>query len=83
MALKERQLNVRLTPASDQWLEQVAGGKAGKAEYVRSLVERERRRQQEEDELAMFNEAARDLTAEDRQEREQLVSAFANREDPE
>ena len=80
MALKERQLNVRLTPASDRWLERVAGGRAAKAEYVRGLIEEDMRRRQEDEELAMFNEAARDLTAQDGEERECLVSAFSNRE---
>lgn len=80
MLVKERQLNVRLTPAMDQWLEQAAGGRARKADYVRGLIEKDMRRRQEEEELAMFNQAARDLTSEDHDERQRLLNAYSNRD---
>jgi len=81
MSVKERQLNVRLTPATDQWLEQAAHGKSHKADYVRALIEEDMRRQQEAEELAMFSQAARDLTPEDGQERDRLLNAYSNRDD--
>ncbi len=80
MAIKECQLNIRLTPATDQWLEQVAGGKEKKADYVRRLLEDDMRRRQEDVELAMFNRAAEDLAEEDYNERESLLGAFSNRD---
>lgn len=80
MATKDRQLNVRLAPTTDRWLERVAGGREKKAEYVRRLIEADMRRRQEETELAMFNAAAADLTEADREAREELLGAFSNRD---
>ena len=80
MSIKERQLNVRLTPATDQWLEQAARGKGKKADYVRALIEADMRRTQEDQELEMFNRAALDLTAADDAERACLLNAYSNRD---
>ncbi len=79
MGIKECQLNVRLTSATDAWLEQVAGGRDRKADYVRRLIEEDMRRQREQAELEMFNRAAADLTESDIAEREDLLVAFSNR----
>ncbi|HEX7239196.1 MAG TPA: hypothetical protein VF263_02940 [Longimicrobiaceae bacterium] len=79
MASKETQLNVRLDPAVDRWLERAAGGRDKRADYIRRLVEEDMRRTQEEAEVAMFNRAAEDLTEQDIEEREQLLGIFSNR----
>ena len=74
---KERQISVRVSADTDRWLERQAGGSRGKASFVRDLIERERVHQKQQELLEMFNRAARELTEEDRAERELLVGAFS------
>jgi hypothetical protein len=54
-----------------------------KAEFIRQLIERKRKRERDLELLKMFNEAAADVTAEDREERESLLGGFAGRENVE
>jgi hypothetical protein len=80
MATKEAQINLRLPEDLDAWVEAHAGGKRKKPEYIRQLIEREKRRQDEAELLAMFNAAWDGLTDkerdEERTERESLLGAF-------
>ena len=48
------------------------------AEIIRKLIERERSRERERELLAMFNEAAADVTDEDLEEREILLGRFSS-----
>jgi hypothetical protein len=80
MTTREQQLNIRLDPQLDHWLEHAAGGRDRRADYVRKLIQKAMRRDQEEAEIAMFNRAAAELTADDLEEREDLLSAFSNRD---
>lgn len=73
---KDRQISVRIASETDAWLERRAGSSQKKAGFVRQLIERERAREREQELLAMFNEAAKDLSAEDLEERESLISGF-------
>jgi hypothetical protein len=47
-----------------------------KGRFIRQLIERERKSERELELLKMFNEAAADVTAVDREERESLLGAF-------
>ena len=49
-----------------------------KAGFIRQLIERKRKRERDLELLNMFNEAAADVTAADREERESLLGAFAD-----
>ncbi len=75
-----RQISIRLRGETDAWLERRAGGSKNKAGFLRQLIEREMAREKEQELLAMFNEAAVDLTEDDREERESLLGGFAARE---
>jgi hypothetical protein len=74
---KDRQISVRVASDTDAWLEARAGGGKNKAGFIRQLIERERDREREQELLAMFNEAAADVTSEDLEERESLVGGFS------
>ncbi len=74
---RDRQISVRIAGDIDDWLERRAGGNKNKAGFVRRLIEREREREREIELLKMFNEAAADVTAEDREERESLLGGFS------
>ena len=78
---KSRQISVRVLRETDLWLEKRAGGRAKKADFVRSLIEREMARELEENLLEVFNKAAAELTDGDRAEREALLGAFAANEE--
>lgn len=71
----EDQLNVRLPSETSAWLTKRAGGRRAAPAYVRQLIEDERARESEAELLAMFNRAAEDLTAEDREERRLFMQA--------
>ena len=73
---KDCQISVRIPRETDAWLELRAGGGNNKAGFVRHLIERERAREREREQLAMFNEAAAHVTDEDLEEREALLGAF-------
>lgn len=74
---RDRQISIRIASETDAWLERRAGSNKNKAGFVRWLIERERARERELELLKMFNEAAADVTAEDREERESLLGGFA------
>ena len=74
---KDRQISVRIASETDAWLERRAGSSRNKAGFVRRLIERERDREREQELLEMFNEAAREVTEEDLDERESLLGGFA------
>jgi hypothetical protein len=77
MPAKGHQISVRVLRETDLWLERRAGGRSNKADFVRSLIEREMAREREETLLEVFNKAAADVTESDRAEREELLGAFA------
>jgi hypothetical protein len=74
---KDRQISIRLASDTDAWLEARTGGGKNKARYIRKLIEWERSREREQELLAMFNEAAADVTDEDLEERELLLGGFS------
>lgn len=57
MAAKEAQINLRLPAELDARVEERAGGKRQKPEFVRRLLERERSREEQEQLVRMFNAA--------------------------
>lgn len=81
MATKEAQINLRLPEELDSWLEARAGGKRGKPEFVRQVLERERAREEEATLTAIFDAAWDSLAAEAREEirreREAWMDAYA------
>ena len=81
MPAKGRQISVRVSRETDAWLERRASGRTNKANFVRSLIEKEMEREREDDLLGVFNEAAADLTEADRSEREALLGAFVGNEE--
>ena len=74
---KDHQISVRIASDTVAWLERRAGSNKNKAEFIRQLIEREQAREREEELLAMFNDAAEDVTREDYEERESLLGGFA------
>jgi len=79
-ARHSQQISIRLLPETVSWLEKRSGGGRRKAEFVRGLIEDAMAREREQSLLAMFNQAAAELTTEDREERDALVGAFADSE---
>lgn len=80
MLAKTHQISVRVPSETDAWLERRAGGSRKKAVFIRQLIDREMAREREKELLAMFNQAAAELSDADREEREALVGAFAGRQ---
>lgn len=78
-AQRETQVNIRFPEETRRWLEEQAGDKRAVPAFVRDLVERERTAEREQALLAMFNRAAEDLTAADREERRLFMQAHPNR----
>jgi hypothetical protein len=74
---RDRQISVRIASDTDAWLERRAGSSKNKAGFIRRLIERERTREREAELLKMFNDAAADVTDEDREERESLLGGFS------
>lgn len=74
---RDRQISVRIASDTDAWLERRAGSSKNKAGFIRRLIERERTREREVELLKMFNDAAADVTGEDREERESLLGGFS------
>lgn len=77
---REPQVNIRFSEETHRWLEQHAGSRRAVPAYVRDLVERERAADREQELLTMFNHAAEDLTADDREERRLFMQAHPNRD---
>ena len=82
MPVRDRQISVRVQRDTDAWLERRAGGTSNKADFVRALIEREMARERQEALLAVFNEAAADVTESDRAERDALLGAFIVNDEP-
>ena len=82
MGTKEAQINLRLPADLDAWIEEQAGGKRQKPEYIRGVLERARARQAEESMLRMFNAAWDSLSDRERavvrEEREAWLGARAD-----
>ena len=82
MATKEAQINLRLPADLDAWIETQAGGKRGKPEYIRRVLERARAQEAEESMLRMFNSAWDSLSDRERavvrEEREAWSGARAD-----
>ena len=74
---KDRQISVRIPAELDAWLQDKAPNGRGKADFVRRLIEQARAREAQRELRSMFDTAAACITAEDRNEREQLAGAFA------
>jgi hypothetical protein len=83
---KDAQLNLRLPAELDRWLERRAGSKRAKPGFIRSLLVRERAREEERQLQSMFDEAWDSLSAEERAavtaEREGWLDAYARRDQP-
>jgi hypothetical protein len=81
VAIKEAQINLRLPADLDAWVEAHAGSKRAKPAFVREVLERARALEEEEQMLAMFNQAWDALSPaeqeEIRAEREEWTNAFA------
>lgn len=77
---RDAQVSVRIPASIDAWLEQRAGEIQSKADVVRDLIEAEIAREELQRLPAMFDLAARDLTAEDREDRELLLGGFSDQE---
>ena len=79
-ARRETQVNIRFSEETRRWLEEHAGDKRAVPAFVRALVERARAAERDQALLAMFNRAAEDLTADDREERRLFMQAYPNRD---
>ena len=81
---RNHQISVRISREINEWLDRRAKeGMETKAEVVRTLIEDSMAREGENELLDVFNEAAEDLTALDRQERDLVAGSFIGAEEPE
>lgn len=78
---KSAQVCIRIPDFMDVWLEMRARETGSKADVVRELIEREIAREEEERLRAMFDEAAAELTDEEREDRDLLLGAFEGEDD--
>lgn len=74
------QVNVKLDRELNEWLEKEAGGSRERADFLRKLLVEERRRRQAQALREVFDQAAHDLSREDRLERDDLLEAYTRRE---
>lgn len=85
MATKDAQINLRLPKDLDNWLSERAGGSRNKPAFVRSLLERERAKEDEAEMQAMFDKAWEGLSPEEREaerrEREAWFGGYAGNEE--
>lgn len=79
MARRDNHITVRISAEADAWLERRARRTRSKGTVIRDLIEAEMERSREQELLAMFNRAAKEVRERDRTEREQLLGAFAGR----
>lgn len=77
---KDTQVSVRISGRMEEWLARKAGEQRSKADVVRSLIEDEMAREAAARLTKMFDAAAADLTDEDREDRDRVTGAFADRE---
>lgn len=77
---KDAQVSLRISGRMEAWLARKAGKDRSKADVVRSLIEQEMAREAAARLTEMFDAAATDLTDEDRDDRDLVTGAFADRE---
>lgn len=77
---KDAQVSLRISGRMEAWLARRAGKDRSKADVVRSLIEQEMAREAAARLTEMFDAAAADLTDEDRDDRDLVTGAFADRE---
>ena len=78
---KTHQISVRIPFELNRWLEKRANQSMHtKADVVRTLIEESMASEAEEVLLSTFNDAARDLTPADRQERDLVAGSFIGAE---
>ncbi|MGH7563649.1 MAG: hypothetical protein ACREK5_04405 [Gemmatimonadota bacterium] len=77
---KDTQVSLRISSRMEAWLARKAGRERSKAEVVRSLIEEEMAREEAARMTDMFDAAAAELTDEDRDDRDLVTGAFADRE---
>lgn len=75
---KDAQVSVRIPASVDEWLRRRAGKNRTKADVVRGLIEAEIAREEAARIQEMFDEAGAELTAEDREDRDLILGAFAD-----
>ena len=79
---KNHQISVRISRKIDEWLERQANeGKHTKADVVRTLIEDSMAKERESKLLDIFDEAAKDLTPLDREERDLVAGSFIGTEE--
>lgn len=76
---KSSQVSLRIDEEMADWIERRVPRGGSRAQFVRDLLEREMRREREEELREMFDRAAEELTEEDREERERPVDVFPDR----
>ena len=79
--IKDAQVSVRIPAFVDAWLEARAGKKGSKADVIRRLIEEEMEREESEALRQMFDDAAAELTEEEREDRALLLDAFEPEDD--
>ncbi|MGH7556420.1 MAG: hypothetical protein ACREMD_01300 [Gemmatimonadota bacterium] len=77
---KDTQVSLRISSRMEAWLARKAGRERSKADVVRSLIEEEMAREEAARMTDMFDAAAAELTDEDRDDRDLVTGAFADRE---
>lgn len=75
------QVNVRLEPELNEWLEERAGGSRGRADFIRGLLVRERARDRTWELRRMFDHAAAEVDEEERADREWLLEVYSGGEE--
>jgi hypothetical protein len=78
--VKDAQVSVRISSRMEAWLARKAGKEQTKADVIRSLIEGEMAREASAHLTEMFDSAASELTEEDRDDRDLITGAFADRE---
>lgn len=74
-----RQVSVRMDEELLGWVDRRRGERS-RAGFVRDVLRDRMAREREEEVRRMFDRAAKDLAEEEREEREHLVSGFADRD---
>ncbi|MFQ5889628.1 MAG: hypothetical protein ACE5JR_06205 [Gemmatimonadota bacterium] len=77
---KSSQVSVRIDEEMANWIDRHLPQNGSRAEFVRDLLERQMRRERQERLREMFDRAAAELNREDLEEREDLLSSFADRD---